>query len=331
MMERMTSGLAAVVAWTMLAPEVGASPPVAAAPTAEAAPPVEAAPPPVEAVAPPVEAAPPPADAVAPPADVAPPPAEVAPPTEAAPVALIEPDSVPPPAPASEWGPEDLAPPQPPVIVRTDSGYALVAISTPPPVPPVPPDVTIRKWNRSAGVLMGVSAATFLGALALQGVRVAAMSSCSHADEYCQADVTAMDPSLGTYTVLFHSMSVTGAGAAGAMLGRGRATGDVQIHRRVDEKRGMIAGGLALAIGGGLTYVVGGLGLYARQTIADDPASVQRRRFLVLDATAIMTGVGAGLAAYGLAYRKHAKALSKIHLGASVGPGFSGLAASGRF
>ncbi len=248
----------------------------------------------------------------------------------------------PPPAPSAEpavgtsWGPEDMAPPRPPVVVRTDDGYALVAIGNPQPMPPIPPELTIRKWKRSAGVLVGVSAATYLGAVALQGVRMAGMAACEDADSpdvalHCQRDMGASDPGLGMYTVMFHSMSVAAAGGAGAMLGRARATEDVQIHRHWTPKPLATGLGLALAIGNGLVYVTSGLALLRRQQVADDPASVQRRRFLVLDATAIMTSVGAGLAGYGIAYGKHAKVLSKIHLGAALGPDFSGLSASGRF
>ena len=37
---------------------------------------------------------------------------------------------------------------------------------------------SFEEWKRNAGVMMGVSAATYLGAVAMQGIRLAGMAQC---------------------------------------------------------------------------------------------------------------------------------------------------------
>jgi hypothetical protein len=349
----MSSALAMVAAARLFAPEVAPAPNDTAAPTEAAAPP-EASPP-TEAPAPaPAEPVAPSEDAPAPEASA--PSADATPPADAgsteagleAPAGATDippnvlrrlPDSepsraVPPPPPpvshTSSWDDDELAPPTAPVVVRTDSGYALVAIGNPKPIPPIPPEVTIKKWNRSAGVLMGVSAATFMGGAVFQLLRVGAVSGCSD-PEICRDDLAAIDVPFGAYTMMFHAMTAAGTGGAGAMMGRARATEDVQIHRRVHNRPGLGILGIALAVGGTIGYVSAGVTLRRYQWIADDPFAAQRMRFLVVDAAALVTAAGTGLAGYSFAYDKHAQALKKIHLGASVSPEFSGLTARGRF
>jgi hypothetical protein len=326
------TGAIATLAWMLAqpaaaAPESVASPPVDPVPAPGASPAPAQTPAPVDTPAPadaPTEAAPPAA---------APAPAGVE--GEAAPASIVVDPAPIDPVPLDPAHPS-VAPPTEPVVVVTPSpvptesgAFVLVPVGPPARVQPVPPDVTIRRWHRSAGTLVGIAGASLVGSFALQGLRQSALRRCG-ADTSCQHDSYAYEPSLGAYTVLLHSMTVGAAGGAGAMLGNAAATEDVQVHGRAAvRKPGVLALGVVLTAVGSIGYVGVGLSLYSRQ-LDDrfaDPAAAQLRRFLLVDPLVVATAAGAGMIGYAVRRKRQGEALARIRVTA----GADGLGIAGQF
>jgi hypothetical protein len=306
-----------------------------AAPVEGSPAPAETAPAPAPAPTPaPTEPASPPPESPA--AAVQPAPATT--PTEAAPpaVAAPAPASVEPVLPAAEPAVTPALPAQPvpvrtvgPTPIPTESGaFVLVPVGPPPRVQPVPPDVTIRKWHRSAGTLIGVAGASLVGSLVLQALRQSALRRCD-GDPSCHLDAYAYEPSLGTYTVLLHGMTVGAVGGAGAMLGNAAATHDVHVRGRAVRKPGLMALGVVMTTVGAITYAGVGMSLYLRQMDGQfvDPAAAQLRRFLLVDPLVVGTAAGAGLIGYAARRKRQGEALAKLRVTA----GASGIGVAGQF
>lgn len=210
--------------------------------------------------------------------------------------------------------------------------FVLVPAGPPPVVRPVPPDTTIRRWRRSAGTLAGIGGATLLGSFALQGLRQHWLRRCG-SDRDCQLESYATEPSFGTYTVMLHAMTVAAAGGAGAMLGNAAATEDVAVHGRAVSRPGLLALGIIMTAAGTITYATAGMGLYLRQVNGDfsDPASMQLRRFLLVDSLVVGTSMGAAMTGYAVARSRHGKALAKLRVNAGPSAGGVGVGVSGAF